>query len=153
MKVIFLEDVPGVAKASEVKEIAGGYARNYLFPRKLAVVAKPGAVRLVEQQRKVAERRQQEEAAGMLALAQELEGREISLEAKVGANDRLYGSITSADIAAGLENTVGLTVDKRKIELDEPIHQLGSYEVVIRLAKDVTPKIKVNVVEGETKQS
>ena len=88
----------------------------------------------------------------MLALARQLDGVEVILKAKVGATDRLYGSITSADIASGLEQAAGLVIDKRKIELVEPIRQLGSYEVAIRLAKDIVPKIKVNVTEQETEK-
>jgi len=82
-------------------------------------------------------------------LANQLDGREIFLKAQAGAKDRLYGSITNADIAAELESATGLVIDKKKIELARPIHQLGSYEVSIRLAKDVMPKIKVTVTEEE----
>jgi hypothetical protein len=86
-----------------------------------------------------------------MALARQLEGKEVILKAKAGAKDRLYGSITSADIVSELSNTTGLVVDKRKIELEEPIRQLGSYEVAIRLAKDIVPKIRVSVTEEEAK--
>ena len=85
----------------------------------------------------------------MRELANQLEGREITLKAKVGAQDRLYGSITSADIASELENA-GLAIDKKKIELAEPVRQLGSHEVTIKLAKDIVPKVKVTVIEEET---
>ena len=78
-------------------------------------------------------------------MADQLDGKEIVLKARTGGKDRLYGSITTADIAAELENTAGLAIDKRKIELDEPIRQLGSYEVAIRLAKDMVPRITVTV--------
>jgi len=82
-------------------------------------------------------------------LASQLEGREVSLKAKAGAKDKLYGSITSADIATELNNATGLDIDKRKIELDEPIRQLGSYEIAIKLGKDIVPKIRVTVTEEE----
>ncbi|GAJ04054.1 unnamed protein product, partial [marine sediment metagenome] len=88
--------------------------------------------------------------ADLLEMASHLNGREVILEAKAGVKDRLYGSITAADIAAELENTTGLAVDKRKIELDESIRQVGSYEVAIRLAKDIVPKIRVTVTEKST---
>jgi len=88
----------------------------------------------------------------MTDLAHQLDGREITLKAKVGAKEQLYGSITSADIAAELQNN-GLVVDKKKIEIAEPIRKLGSHEVAIRLAKDSIPKIKVIVIEEETSQS
>ena len=153
MKVIFLQDVPTVAKAGEIKEVADGYGRNFLIPKKLALVAKPGAARMVEIQRQIKDRNQEQIEAELVELANQLEGKEISLKARVGAKDRLYGSITSADIASELQNTARLAIDKRRIELAEPIRQLGSYEVAIRLAKDIIPKIKVTVVEKEMDQS
>jgi len=147
MRVIFLEDVPNVARAGDIKEVASGYGRNYLIPQKLARLATSPATNLPEIQRQLATRNQSEEA--LVKLANQLEGREVTLKARVGAKDRLYGSITSADIAAELQESVGVAIDKRKIELAEPIRQLGSYEVVIRLAKDIVPTIKVTVTAEE----
>jgi large subunit ribosomal protein L9 len=147
MRVIFLEDVPNVARAGDIKEVASGYGRNYLIPQKLARLANSPATNLPEIQRKLATRNQSEEA--LVKLANQLEGREVTLKARVGAKDRLYGSITSADIAAELQESAGVAIDKRKIELAEPIRQLGSYEVVIRLAKDIVPTIKVTVTAEE----
>jgi len=146
MKVIFLDDVPNVARAGEIKEVADGYGRNFLIPKKLALLATPQAISQAETRDKTKAKTNTE----LIELANQLEGKEISLKVKAGAKDRLYGSITSADIAAELSNTVGLAIDKRKIELDEPIRQLGSYEVAIRLAKDIVPKIRVTVTEEET---
>lgn len=148
MKVVFLKDVPHVAKAGEVKEVADGYGRNFLIPRKLAQLAKSEAM-IGEIQRQAKVGNQEQIKAELLELANQLEGKEIRLKARVGAKDQLYGSITNADIAAELQNATNLVVDKRKVVLIEPIHQLGSYEVVIKLAKDILPKIKVNVVEKE----
>ncbi len=149
MKVIFLENVPNVARAGEIKEVANGYGRNFLIPQKLALLAKSEAINTVGTQLELKARSQAQTEAELLELADHLNGKEVILEARTGDKDRLYGSITTADIAAELESTTGLTVDKRKIELDEPIRQLGSYEVTIRLAKDVIPKIKVTVTEEE----
>ena len=147
MKVIFVQDVPKVAKAGEIKEVADGYARNFLIPKKLALLAKPGVTVVeLERQKKVAAQAQAEASQ----LASGLEGKEVKLKARVGAEERLYGSVTSGDIADELQKSLGVTVDKRKIELEEPIRQLGSYEVTIRLAQDVLPKIKVIVTEAET---
>jgi len=154
MKVVFLKDVPRVAKAGEIKEVARGYGRNFLIPRELAMLASPQAISLAEAQRRVKARQQAESEAELVELARELEGKEITLEARVGAQEHLYGSITNADIAAELESSAGLVVDKRKIELAEPIRELGSYEVAVRLAKEIVPKIKVTVtakVEEESK--
>lgn len=155
MKVVFLEDVPNVAETGEVKEVADGYARNFLLPKKLAVLADSKAAQLVEARLKKKARLQAETEAEMRELARQLEGQEVALKARAGAKDRLYGSITNADIAEELEKSAGVVVDKRKIELDEPIHELGSYEIGIRLTKDIIPKIKLTVVgeeEGEGRE-
>jgi len=149
MKVIFLEDVPNVARAGEIKEVSSGYGRNFLIPQKLALLASSSATSIIEAQSKIRARNQQQTEAEAAELANQLDGREVFLKAQVGAKDRLYGSITNADIAAELESAIGLVIDKKKIELAKPIHQLGSYEVSIRLARDVIPKIKVTVTEKE----
>jgi large subunit ribosomal protein L9 len=148
MKVVFLQDVPNVAKAGEIKEVADGYGRNFLIPRKLAALASPQAISQV----KIGGKAQAGTEEELDELAQQLEGKEVSLKAHAGAKERLYGSITSADIAAELESATGLVIDKRKIELEKPIHKLGSYELTVKLGKDITPKITVNVIEEETKE-
>ncbi len=147
MKVIFLQDVPNVARVGEIKEVANGYGRNFLIPRKLALLAKPQAINTTGAQLEKKARGQVQTEAELLEMANHLDGREVILEARIGSKDRLYGSITAADIAVELESATGLAVDKRKIELDEPIRQLGSYEVAIRLAKDIVPQIRVTVTE------
>jgi large subunit ribosomal protein L9 len=147
MKVIFLQDVPNVAKSGDTKEVADGYARNFLIPHKLALQAKPGAVNVLEVQLKMKARSQAQTEAELNEMGSKLEGKEIILKGRTGAKDRLYGSVTAADIAAEIEKTIGLIVDKRKIELVEPIRQVGSYDVAIRLTKDVIPKMKVTVTE------
>ncbi len=149
MKVIFLQDVPDVARAGEIKEVANGYGRNFLIPQKLALLAKPGVTSMTETQLRIKAQNQAESQAELVELAHHLEGKEVILKARTGAKERLYGSITTADIAAELQNSAGLVVDKKKIEFAEPIRQLGSYEVTVRLAKDIVPKIKVRVTEEE----
>jgi len=149
MKVVFLEDVPNVAEVGEVKEVADGYGRNFLIPRKLAVLADAKAANIVEARLKKKARIQAETEAEMRELAQQLEGKEVILKARSGAKGQLYGSITNADIAEELSKSTGLVVDKRVIELEESIRQVGSYEIAIRLAKDIMPKIKVTIVEEE----
>jgi len=147
MKVIFLEDVFNVARAGEIKEVASGYGRNFLIPKKLALLANSQALNLAETQRRVKARQQAGSEAELLELAKQLDGKEITLKVRVGAKDRLYGSITSADIAGELKDSAGLAVDKRKIALAEPIRELGSYEIAVKLAKDIIPNIKVTVAE------
>lgn len=152
MKVIFLESVPRVAKSGEIKDVADGYARNYLLPRKLAVIAGPQAMKLVEIQLKKKARVQAETEAEMKELARQLESKEVVLKAKAGADEKLYGSVTSADIAEELAKA-GLNIDKRKIELAEPIHQLGSYEIEVKLTGEIVPKIKVTVQSEEAEKT
>ncbi len=147
MKVIFLQDVPNVARAGEVKEVASGYGRNFLIPQKLALLVRsPSSIT----QLKMKVHSQADTQTELVRLSQQLEGKEITLKARVGAKDRLFGSITSADIASELNKSAGLVIDKRKVALDQPIRQLGNYEVSIKLAKDIIPKIKVTVTEEET---
>lgn len=148
MKVVFLQDVPNVAKAGETKEVADGYGRNFLIPRKLALLARSGSASIVQARLKTGTQTEEE----LLELSLRLEGTEVTLKALAGAQGRLHGSITSADIASELQVSTGLTIDKRKIDLDKPIRQLGSHEVAIKLAKDIIPKIKVLVTEEETEE-
>ena len=146
MKVVFLQDVPRVAKAGEIKEVADGYGRNYLIPQNIALLASTSTLNDRETQLKIKAQREANEEAEMVKIAEELQGREITLKAKAGAKEHLYGSITNADIADELQKIAGLVIDKRKIELIEPIRQLGSYDVIIKLARNIIPKIKVNVI-------
>ena len=147
MRVVLLQDVPRLGSVGEVRDVASGYARNFLLPKGLAEVATPAVMKRVEEIRKAEDKRQALLEADMMNLAQTLEGVEITLKAKVGAQERLYGAITSGDIAEELGRVTGQDIDKRKIELEEPIRQLGEYEVLVRLSKEVAPTIKVVVAE------
>ncbi len=149
MKVIFIEDVPNIARVGQTRTVADGYARNYLFPRKLAVLADSQAAAAVESQLKKKVKQRELEEAEMAELAKKIEGTEITLEAKVGENEKLYGSITSADIAEALSKAAGNEIDKKKIDLREPIKQAGSTDVTVKLAYEITAVIKVNVISDE----
>ena len=149
MKVIFLQDVPNVARAGQIKEVANGYGRNYLIPRRLAVLARSEVINTISKKLEITAQSQAQTEAELLELASHLNDREVVLEARAGVKDRLYGSITAADIAAELENVTGFAIDKRKIVLDEPIRQVGSYDIAIRLAKDIVPQIRVTVTEKQ----
>jgi large subunit ribosomal protein L9 len=146
MKVVLLQNVAGLGTVGEVKEVAEGYARNFLLPKGLADRATPELMKRAEDMRRAEERRQLLEAAEMAVYAETFEGLEVTIKAKAGAQDRLYGSITNADIADEVQRITGQDMDKRKIELDEPIHKLGEYNVVVRLSKELTPRLKVIVV-------
>ncbi len=150
MKVIFVEDVPNVARAGEIKDVADGYGRNFLIPRGLASMAGPRSINEARAQVEKRARRRAETESEMKQLAAEIEGKELILTAKTGGKEKLYGSVTAEDIAAGLEKTFGVVVDKRKIEVPESIRQVGSYEVTVRLAAEIMPTVKVTVKEQET---
>src|SRR5436309_6321750 len=146
MKVILLQDVEGLGKAGDLKDVANGYARNYLLPRQLAAGATPSLVanrkqRIATEQRKLEKQseqnRQRAERLGQISL---------TLKARVGREGRLYGSITSQDIAAGLRDAEGIVIDRRMIDLPDPIRTLGTFTVPVKLAQKMAPKITVNVV-------
>ena len=145
MKVILTKDVAGTGKAGEVKDVADGYARNYLLPRKLAVPASAGALKGVEQRKAAESQKAAKEEAAAQALAERLTAAPVVVTAKVGDQGRLYGSITSADIAEQLAKLIGQPFDRRMIQLEEPIRQLGSFEVPVRLHRAVSTKLKVDV--------
>ena len=147
MEVLLLKDIKRLGKAGEIKKVADGYARNYLIPRGLAVLATAGAIRRTEVQKAIEEQREERIRTDSSALAERLA--EISLVFKVKASEkgRLYGSVTAADIAAEIEKQTGQSVDKRKVELDEPIHLLGTHRVPVRIMSSIVPEITV-VVEA-----
>ncbi len=149
MKVLFLEDVPAVAKAGEVKEMAPGYARNYLLPRRLAVLATPSAMKSAELLHQAYIRQKAKTGTELKELATQLEGKEIVIKAKVGTKDRLYGSITNADIAEHLQKVMGVNLDKRKIEMEKPIKAVGIFEIPIKLSHEIEAKLKVSVEEDK----
>ena len=148
MKVVFLDDVPNVAKEGEIKEVSNGYGRNFLLPRKLALPATPANMRVMEEKKRQQARREAKTGAEIESLGSQLSGKEITIRAKVGAEGILHGAVTTSDIAAALE-AQGINVDKRKIELAEPIHDVGPFDIPVRLSKDVIPIIKV-IVLAET---
>jgi large subunit ribosomal protein L9 len=150
MKVIFLKDAPK-GKRGEVKEVADGYARNFLFPKGLALPATPSAIKaakVLSDEKAESQARQREELG---RIAQELEGKELHFKAKAGAKGRLHGAITTASIADELSRLTGFEIDKKKVELEEPLHHVGSYDVMINLGTGAEAKIKV-VIEEETTQ-
>jgi large subunit ribosomal protein L9 len=149
VKVVFLQDVPNVAKAGDVKEVADGYSRNYLLPRKLAVIATPAELKNLELQRQANARREVRTEQEAEAFAKVLQDTTVVLKMRAGTKEKLYGSVTSADIAKAIKKLTKQDIDKRKIELAEPIRELGSHQVSIKLTKDVTAIVNV-VVEQDT---
>lgn len=148
MKVLLTQEVKGLGEPGQVKEVADGYARNYLLPRKLAVPATPAALKELETRQAAEKKRQAKVDEEMRALARKLAEGSVTVRAKVGEGGKLYGSITTSDVAEALEQQMGQTVDRRKIEIEEPIRHVGSYKVPVRLSKNVTATVNL-VVEGE----
>jgi large subunit ribosomal protein L9 len=145
VKVILKKDVPNLGRAGEVKEVANGYARNYLIPQGLAVPATPQALRQLEAEKAAAARQAAREAAEARALAERLSQLALTLPVRVGEQGRLYGAVTAQDIAAAISQAVGREIDRRQIELEEPIRQVGIYEVPVRLTREITAKVRVIV--------
>jgi len=148
MKVLLTETVDNLGSAGEVKKVADGYARNFLIPKGLAVPASAAALKQAELRRQAEARRQQRVKVEAESLATTLSQVTLTFRVKAGEKDKLYGSITNADIAEAFERETGHTIDKRKVELEEPIRELGSYYVPIKLLPDLAPRITV-IVERE----
>jgi large subunit ribosomal protein L9 len=146
MKVLLIEDVDNLGYAGDVKKVADGYGRNYLIPQRMAVLATPGALKQADTIRKAAEKRRAQETDDAKAIANQLAGLEFVFERRAGDMGKLYGSVTSGDIAQAIEEKTKIAVDKRKVALPEPIRTLGEQEVEIKLMIDVKTSIKVEVL-------
>ena len=144
MKVILLCDVKGSGKKDDVINVSDGYARNYLFPRKWAVEATPGAVKEIERKRANEEKLERERRAAAEEVAKKLKDKVINIQAKCGAQGRIYGSITSQEVAAALKEQHGVEIDKRKIECD-PIRQVGDVEINVVVYTGIKAPMKVHV--------
>ena len=144
MKVILLQDVKGVGKKDQVVNASDGYARNFLFPQKLAVEATPGAMKGIEKMRKAEAEREAERRAKASATAENLRGKVINMTVKTGSQGRLYGSITSAEVAAELKKQHGVDIDKRDIKC-ENIRTVGDVEIEVKIYKDISCKMTVHV--------
>ena len=148
MEVILREDVDKLGHRGQVVKVAAGYARNSLLPKRLAVPATDANKKIVEQERHAALRREAKEAADAGELGKMIQSVTITIAQKAGENDQLFGSVTTKDIADSLEQQ-GYQIDRRKVQLHEPIKTLGEFKVPLRLHKDVTVDLVVNVVREE----
>ena len=147
MKVILQQDVKGQGKKGEIVTVSDGYARNYLFPRKLAIEATADALNAVKLHDKALKEAEEREKKRLTEIAADLGSKVTRVSAKAGANGKLFGSVTSKEIADELKKQHGLDVDKRKILLDEPIKQYGSYQIAAKLGYDITATIMIQVTE------
>jgi large subunit ribosomal protein L9 len=148
MEVILREDLDKLGTRGQIVKVADGYARNYLLPRRLAVVATEANKKIVEQERHAHLRRETKAAADAGDLATLLNAVTVTIRQKAGEHDQLFGSVTAKDIAEGLARQ-NFTIDRKKIQLEDPIRQLGEHKVSIRLHKDVIAEIKVEVLREE----
>ncbi|QFG01019.1 50S ribosomal protein L9 [Psychrobacillus glaciei] len=146
MKVVFLKDVKGKGKKGEIKNVADGYAHNFLLKNNLAVEANSAAISALEGQKKKSEKEAAEELAESKKLKEVLEQLTVELKAKSGIDGRLFGSVTTKQIAAQLEKTHGIKLDKRKMELDDAIRALGFTNVPVKLHHEVVATLKVHVI-------
>lgn len=149
MRVVFLDDVDGVARAGEVKTVADGFARNFLLPRKLAAAATTTTLQQAESKaRAIAKEEEKRDAAAQL-IVDKIGDAPLVLKAKVGEEGRLFGSITSSDIADAINVKAGSSVEHRQVQLDAPIKQVGSYEVAVSLTRNVKATVTVEVAPEE----
>ena len=149
MEVILREHVDNLGRRGEVVKVADGYARNYLLPRKLALLATEGNKKQIEREKVKLDLKEAEEKGGAEAIAQRMANVEVEVARKVGETEVLYGSVTSSDIADALK-AKGFDLDRRKLQLHEPIKKLGEFEIPVKLHREVITKIKVRVIaEGE----
>lgn len=147
MKVILREDVDKLGKAGDVVKVADGYGRNYLIPRKLAVPADVRNLRVLEHDRRVIEARAKKVRKSAEGLAERLSALSLVIPARAGEEGKLFGAVTSRDVALALEKA-GVAVDRKLVQLPEPIKQLGDYRVKVRLGSDIVPEVAVSVVAG-----
>jgi large subunit ribosomal protein L9 len=148
MEVILRETIDTLGRAGQIVKVKPGYARNYLLPRKLAYIATPGNLKVIEFERQSLIRKETKQKGEADQLKALLDGVEIVIRRKVGEQNTLYGSVTNSDVADELEKK-GFQIEKRKIHMDDHIKQLGEFEIPIRLFKDVTAAVKLKV-EAET---
>lgn len=147
MKVIFIKDVKGQGKKGQVKEVSEGYASNFLLPRGLVRPATDGNVKTLENQTAAEQRRKDNEKEEAQQLGKKIDELSLTMKAKAGEGGRLFGAITSKQIAETLASTAGITIDKRKIELGEPIRHMGTFQVTVKLHTEVKATLKVQVTE------
>lgn len=146
MKVILLEDLKGKGKKGEMVNVNDGYARNYLFPRGLAIEANKQNVDNANTTKQAAVHKKQQEKLAAQELADKVGKTKVVLTVKAGENGRLFGAVTTAEIADALHKEFGLTVDKKKIDIGSPIKELGNYEIAVKLYAGVATKMNVSVV-------
>jgi large subunit ribosomal protein L9 len=148
MRVLLLKDVKGLGHAGDIKEVTGGHAQNYLFPNRLAQPVTEGAVKQAQDLQDAAARKRERKTLEAQKLAAKLDGRVLTFKARTGEGDRLYGSITNADIAEALAKATGQEIDRKYIELEHPIKMLGEHPITIKVGSGFTARITAVVERG-----
>ena len=148
MKVVLTQDVKGTGKAGETKEVADGYARHFLLPRKLAQPATKGAQEQVERQKVTSVQREQRDLAEAKATAARLEAAQVVLKLRSGKDGKLFGAVTNVDVASALKQQHGITLDRRKIEFEEPVKAMGPATAHVKLHREVTARIPLLVTSA-----
>ncbi len=143
VKVILMQDVPKLGAVGTIQDVAPGYARNYLIPQGMASIATAGSIKQVEERQAAEARRIARQEEELRGLSERIQGTRIEIQVRAGEQGRLYGSITGADVAEKLGQAIGEEIDRRKVDLEEPIRSLGEHEVTIRLVGRLTPTITV----------
>jgi len=147
MKVILLEDVKNLGEKNSIKEVKDGYARNYLLPKGLAVEATKSNISMINSKKEAEKIKKDKELENAQTLVDKLNNAAVEIKAKAGENGKLFGSITTMDIAETLKKDLGIEIDKKKISMPEAIKNLGNYEVEIKLYPGISSIVKVNIVE------
>lgn len=146
MEIILLKDVERLGKSGEIVTVKDGYSRNFLIPRKLAMPVTPGNLKVIESKQRAKEAKEGAKRKSAEAMSSKLQGTSYTISVKAGPDDKLYGAVTASDIAKALE-AEEITVDKKTIEIQAPIKELGVYNVLVRLGPEITQKIKVWIVK------
>ena len=147
MKVILQRDIANLGEAGDIKDVSDGFARNFLLPKKLVILANESSQRAIEHQRKLVKIKKEKRKKESEKLMESVNSLELQIAAQVGEEEKLFGSVTAMDISRALKEK-GFEIDKRKIHIEEPIKKLGDYEVSIKLDEGLTARVKVSVVRG-----
>jgi len=149
MRVLFLKDVEGVGRAGDVKDVNGGYAKNYLLLRRLAVPATEGALKQAQALKEAAKGKSERKLTEAQSLASKIEGQVVLFRMRAGEGDRLYGSVTNTDVAEALSRSIGMEVDRRHVDLEHSIKALGEHPVTVKLGSGLNATVRVIVEKSE----
>lgn len=145
MKVVLRQDVPKLGEAGSVKDVAGGYARNFLIPQGLAVYATEGELKMAAHNQAVKDRKIARQEEQLQSLADKIDGQSLVFTARAGENGRLFGSITAADVAEQLGTKIGEEIDRRRVVLEEPLRSLGNFKVAVHLVGRLRPEVTITI--------